>query len=50
MTLAGWIFMTVSIGFVVLLALFCFVRVLQTAGRDDSTQAPGNSDPYDRDR
>ena len=50
MTLAGWIFMTVSIGFVVTLALFCFVRVLQTAGGDDATPAPRNRDSYDRDR
>lgn len=28
MTPAGWIFMTVSIGFVVALMVFCFWRVL----------------------
>ncbi len=29
MTAAGWIFMGVSIGFVVALTAFCFVRVLR---------------------
>jgi len=37
MTLAGWIFMVVSIGAVVALVSYCYYRVLTTSiNRDDS--------------
>lgn len=35
MTIGGWIFMLVSISFVVGLAVFCFYRVLRVPGRDE---------------
>ncbi len=38
MTLGGWIFMTVSVSFVVVLVTYCFYRVLFAPG--DITEPP----------
>jgi hypothetical protein len=35
MNLGGWIFMTVSVGFVWILTILCFVEVLRSPSEDD---------------
>jgi len=40
MTIGGWIFMLVSVGFVVSLAGYCFYRVLTYSGEDHTTKPP----------
>jgi hypothetical protein len=40
MTIAGWIFMIASVGFVTALAGFCFYRVLTTPSATERMRAP----------
>ncbi len=48
MTVAGWIIMLSSIGFVVGLLAFCFYRVLRNPAAADRGRAPLDSDTTDR--
>ena len=48
MTVAGWIIMLSSIGFVVGLLAFCFYRVLSQPEAPDPGDAPLDSDTKDR--
>lgn len=48
MTLAGWVFMICSIGFVVSLIVFCFHRVLTTPSSAKNLHAPLEIDTQDR--
>jgi hypothetical protein len=36
MTIAGWIFMIVSLGSVLTLLIFCFIKVLKSPAADDN--------------
>lgn len=49
MTVAGWIIMLSSIGFVVGLLVFCFYRVLSNPETVDPGDAPLDSDTKDQD-
>ncbi len=49
MTVAGWIIMLSSIGFVVGLLAFCFYRVLRKPEAADHGRAPLDSDTKDHD-
>ncbi|MBP7745459.1 MAG: hypothetical protein KA383_04950 [Phycisphaerae bacterium] len=40
MTAAGWLFMVCSLGFVLLLVVFCFHRVLSTPAAADREDTP----------
>lgn len=48
MTLAGWIFMLVSVAFVVALLVFCFARVLRRPNANERLHAPLDIDTRDR--
>ncbi len=48
MTLAGWLFMLVSITFVVGLVVFCFYRVLSRPPATEHMHAPLDIDTHDR--
>ena len=47
MTLAGWVLMTVSIGSVLTLLVFCYYRVLFTPSAQDRMHAPLEIDTHD---
>ncbi len=47
MTTGGWIFMVVSIGFVVSLISFCYFRVLRKPAAADHMHAPLDIDTHD---
>ena len=49
MTVAGWIIMLSSIGFVVGLLAFCFYRVLSKPAAADSRRDPLDGDRKDQD-
>lgn len=49
MTVAGWIIMLSSIGFVVGLLAFCFYRVLSQPATADHKRDPLDSDTKDHD-
>ncbi len=49
MTLAGWIFMACSVGFVVGLTCFCFYRVLAKPTSTEHMHAPLDIDTHDAD-
>ena len=50
MTVAGWIIMLCSIGFVVGLLAFCFYRVLSKPAAADPNCDPFDSDTKDHDK
>ena len=50
MTVAGWIIMLSSIGFVVGLLAFCFYRVLSTPAAADPNCDPLDGDTKDHDK
>ena len=50
MTVAGWIIMLSSIGFVTGLLAFCFYRVLSNPETVDPGDAPLDSDTKDQDK
>lgn len=48
MTPAGWVFMTSSVGFVLALVVFCFIRVLRPPAAptsDPESPGPGRGRP-----
>ncbi len=47
MTLAGWIFMLASVGFVLWLTAFCFYRVLSKPSAAEHMHAPLDIDTHD---
>lgn len=47
MTPAGWLFMTCSIGFVLWLVGFCFVRVVRKPSSANHMHAPLDIDTHD---
>ena len=47
MTLAGWIFMLASVGFVLWLTAFCFYRVLAKPAATEHMHAPLDIDTHD---
>lgn len=47
MTVAGWLLMTTSVGFVVALTVFCFARVLRTPAPGEHLHAPLDIDTHD---
>lgn len=47
MTTGGWIFMLTSIGFVLVLITFCFVRVLTKPSAANHMHAPLEIDTHD---
>lgn len=49
MTTEGWVFMILSIGFVLGLISFCFYRVLNKPAAANHMQAPIEIDTRDRD-
>jgi len=49
MTLAGWIFMVLSIGFVVSLISFCFLKVLSEPSAANHMHGPADIDTHDLD-
>ena len=48
MSLAGWVFMTCSLGFVLALTVFCFYRVLAKPATTEHMHAPLDIDTQDR--
>lgn len=48
MTIGGWIMMTLSIGFVLALNIYCFGKVLRTPQSQDHMHAPLEIDTKDR--
>lgn len=48
MTLAGWILMLASVGFVLALTVYCFYRVLRTPAPKEHLHAPLDIDTRDR--
>jgi hypothetical protein len=48
MTIAGWIFMLCSMGFVIGLLAFCFYRVLAKPTATEHMHAPLDIDTHDR--
>lgn len=48
MTLGGWIFMLGSVGTVLVLAGYCFWKVLATPGSEERLHAPLDIDTRDR--
>ena len=49
MTLAGWVMMILSVGFVLSLTIFCFYRVLRTPKTTEHMHAPLEIDTHDVD-
>jgi len=49
MTTAGWIFMLVSCGCVVILTVFCYYRVLKAPRPSEHMHAPLDIDTHDID-
>jgi len=49
MTLAGWLLMTSSVGFVVGLSIFCFTRVLRSSAPGEHLHAPLDIDTHEKD-
>jgi len=49
MTAGGWTVMTLSVGFVLCLVIFCFYRVLRTPKSTEHMQAPLEIDTHDTD-
>ena len=49
LTAGGWVLMTLSIGFVLCLTIFCFYRVLSSPGTSRHIQDPLEIDTHDRD-
>ena len=49
MTLAGWIVMILSVGFVISLVTFCFYRVLRKPKTTEHMHAPLEIDTHDAD-
>ncbi len=50
MTREGWIFMIGSVGFVLVLTAYCFIRVLRKPQTADHLQAPPTIDTGDVER
>ncbi len=48
MTVAGWIFMLCSLGFVTVLTVYCFYRVLSQPTATEHMHAPLDIDTQDR--
>jgi hypothetical protein len=49
MTPAGWVLMVGSVGFVLLLTIYCFYRVLKNPSPKDRLHAPLDIDTRDSD-
>ena len=49
MTLAGWVMMILSVGFVLSLTIFCFYRVLRMPKTTEHMHAPLEIDTHDVD-
>ena len=49
MTVAGWLLMSMSVGFVLGLTFFCFRRVLRTSAPGEHMHAPLDIDTGDDD-
>lgn len=49
MTVAGWILMCSSVGFVLALTVFCFYRVMRTPAPKEHMHAPLDIDTHERD-
>lgn len=48
MTLAGWILMSISVGFVLCLTAFCFYHVMRTPAPKEHIHAPLDIDTHER--
>jgi hypothetical protein len=50
MTIGGWIFMTVSVGFVVSFLSWCLYKVFTTQGADKHIHSQADIDPHDQEK
>jgi len=48
MTLAGWIFMLTSMGVVIGILLFCFIRLMSAPSSAEHMHAPLDIDTHDK--